>query len=128
MKARAAERGISKQEISQYLALATSGLGAGDYRPEGADEESEIKIRYEADYRNLFAAMNVNIISPFGPVPLRDIASVKTEPKAGIIRRQDGDYLLTPAANVAPGSGKVASDVVAEVERMAAIQARWLSR
>ena len=113
--ARAAERGISKQEISQYLALATSGLSAGDYRPEGANEESEIKIRYEADYRNLFAAMNVNIISPFGPVPLSDVASIVTEPRAGIIRRQDGDPLLTPAANVAPDGGQAVSDVVAEI-------------
>ena len=114
-EARAAERGISKGEISQYIAMATGGLNLLSYRPLGYSEEIDLKLRYDENYRDLATALSVNVITPSGPVPLSDLATLVYEPKAGIITRLDGKRVLTPQANIPPGSDKVVSNFVEEV-------------
>ena len=112
---RAAEHGITKSEISQYIAMATGGLRLASYRPVGYSEEIDIKLRYAPEYRDLESALAVNIITPKGPVPLGDIASIVYEPRAGVVTRLDGKRILTPRANIPPGSGRVVSEYVEEV-------------
>lgn len=114
-EARAAEVGISKQEISQYIALATGGLTVTSYRPAGQTDEIDIKLRYEETYRDLASALSIDVITPAGPVPLSDLAELVYEPKAGIITRLDGTRILTPQANIPPGSSRVVSEFVTEV-------------
>lgn len=115
-EAKATERGVTKSEISQYIAMATGGLTASSYRPAGSTEEIDIKIRYLEGSRDLASALDINILTPNGPVPLRDLASLKYLPKAGIITRQNGDRILTPEANVAPGGTRAVSEYVEELK------------
>ena len=114
-EARAAEVGISKREISQYVALATGGLTVTSYRTAGRTDEIDIKLRYEDDYRDLASALSIDAITPVGPVPLSDLATLVYEPKAGIITRLDGTRTLTPQANIPPDSERVVSEFVADV-------------
>ncbi|MGB0785313.1 MAG: efflux RND transporter permease subunit [Alphaproteobacteria bacterium] len=113
---RAAERGVTKAEIGQYISLATRGLKVTSYRPIGSSEEIDIRLRYNENYRDLASAMAVNIITPSGAVPLSDLATLTYEPKAGIITRLDGTRTLTPQANIPPGTSRVVSEYVEELE------------
>ncbi len=113
---RAAELGITKAEISQYIALGTRGFELASHRPAGSTEENDIKLRYSAEYRDLASAMAVDVITPSGPVPLSDLATLTYEPKADIITRVDGTRTLTPQANIPPESTRVVSEYVAELQ------------
>ena len=115
-EARAAERGVTKSEIGQYLSMATAGLNLLSYRPAGYADEIDLKLRYSEEYRDLASALSVDIVTPSGPVPLSDLATLVYKPKAGIITRLDGTRIMTPRANVPPGSNRVPSEYVADLQ------------
>ncbi len=88
---------------SAVVQMLTRGLELGDYRPEGADEEVDIRVRFPFDERNLAQLINLRVPTGAGMVPVRNFVDFQPAPETGIIRRVDGQRTLTVKADVAPG-------------------------
>jgi multidrug efflux pump len=83
--------------------MVTQGIRLGGYRPDDADEEVDIRVRFPFDERNLAQLVNLRVPTVFGLVPINNFVEFKPAPKTGIIKRVDGQRTLTLTADAAPG-------------------------
>ncbi|MFW5969359.1 MAG: efflux RND transporter permease subunit, partial [Halofilum sp. (in: g-proteobacteria)] len=83
--------------------LLTDGLLLGTYRPEGTDEEVDIRMRMPAGQRHLQQLANLDLPTADGLVPLANFARLEPVPTTGLIKRRDGQRAHTIMADVASG-------------------------
>ncbi len=99
----AARFGIDVPQLGQGVQLLTDGLLLGTYRPEGTDEEVDIRMRLPADKRHLQQLANLDLPTADGLVPLANFAELVPVPTSGLIKRRDGQRAHTIIADVASG-------------------------
>ena len=100
---RAARFGVDVPQLGQGVQLLTDGLLLGTYRPEGTDEEVDIRMRLPTDERHLQRLANLKLPVADGPVPLANFAELVPVPTKGLIKRRDGQRAHTIVADVAEG-------------------------
>ncbi len=83
--------------------LVTRGIKVGDYRPNDADDEIDIMVRYPETFRNLSQLEHLRVPTSKGLIPITQFVTVTTQPKVGTIRRVGGVRALTVKADVQPG-------------------------
>lgn len=83
--------------------LVTRGIKVGEYRPDDADDEIDIVIRYPEQYRNLAQLERLRVPTSKGLIPITQFVTTETQPKVGTIRRVDGRRVVTVKADVEPG-------------------------
>ncbi|MCX7305757.1 MAG: efflux RND transporter permease subunit [Hyphomicrobiales bacterium] len=115
-RSRAAQFGISPTSVGTVVQLVTTGLKLTDYRPAGADDSVDIRLRLPEDRRTLAALDQLRIETSQGSVPISNFVSRKPEKTVGILNRIDGKRTITVQGNVA-SSYQVAA-VQAEVARV----------
>ena len=94
------------------MQLVTTGLKLTDYRPAGADDAVDIRLRLPEDRRTLSTLDELRIETAQGSVPISNFVSRKPEQTIGILNRIDGKRTITIQANVAsrlPGRGGAGS-------------------
>ncbi len=99
----AARYGIDIATLGNVVQLVTTGLKLADYRPEDAEEEVDIRLRLPAGERNLESLVNQTMVTPSGPVPVKNFSTLVAGPRTGTLHRVDGLPTLTVEADVAPG-------------------------
>jgi multidrug efflux pump len=99
----AARYGIDVNLLGRAVQMLTRGLVLGDYRPEDADAEVDIRVRFPFDERNLAQLVNLRVPTPAGTVPVQNFVEFVPAPKTGIIHRVAGHRTLTLEADVAAG-------------------------
>ena len=72
----------------------------GDYRPENADDEVDIRARFPESLRNLDQFGRLTVNTPSGNVPLSNFVQRVPAPRVGNLERTDGVRVMKLAADV----------------------------
>ncbi|TYO89937.1 efflux RND transporter permease subunit [Oceanicella actignis] len=95
--------GADVSTIGAMVSLVTRGVLLDTMRPDGSDDEIEIRVRYPEDQRTLATLDGMRVRTPQGLVPLSNFVSRAPEPKLGQIQRYNGERFFFVKADVAPG-------------------------
>jgi multidrug efflux pump len=106
--------------VGSAVQLVTNGILIGEYRPDDADEEIDIRARFPEDRRSLDQLQRLRVNGRSGAVPISNFVTRVPAPKVGTLERVDGERVLEVAADVA--DGVLASDKVAEIQAWLAEQ------
>jgi multidrug efflux pump len=93
--------------------LVTNGILIGEYRPDDADEEIDIRARFPEEERTLDQLRRLRVNGPNGAVPISNFVTRVPAPKVGTLERVDGERVLEVGADVK--DGVLASDMVNEI-------------
>jgi multidrug efflux pump len=100
---KAARFGADPALVGQTAQFVTQGLLLAEYRPDDAEDEVEIRVRFPATERNLERLRHLRVPTPAGQVPIRNFAELTPAAKTGTIQRVDGRRVVTIEADVAEG-------------------------
>jgi multidrug efflux pump len=98
-RALAGRYGLSVQEAGGVLQLATDGLLVDKYRPDDADEEIDIRVRFPEEDRSILALDRIAVSTPGGAVPLSNFVSREARPQVDRVVRRDGRRVIDVKAN-----------------------------
>jgi len=102
-RAEASRFGADISTVGGYVQFVTNGLLLGTYRPDGADDEVDIRARFPSDERDLGRIRELRVTTPEGNIPVTNFIEWEPAPKVGEIQRIDGRRYFTVTANVADG-------------------------
>lgn len=100
----AAKFGVGPNSIGTVVQLVTTGLVLSDYRPAGADDAVDIRLRLPEDRRTLSMLDQLRIQTPSGAVPISNFVTREPARSLGTLSRIDGSRTLTISANLAEGA------------------------
>lgn len=100
---RAARYGADIGLLGNAVRLVTSGIKVAEYRPDDADDEVDIRVRFPARERGLDRLMGLRVPTGQGLVPIRNFVAFEPAPRTGTVTRSDGRRAYTVSADVAPG-------------------------
>jgi multidrug efflux pump len=103
-RAKAAQYGISPTSVGTVVQLVTNGLKLSEYRPAGADDAVDIRLRLPEDRRTLSTLDELRVQTSQGSVPISNFVVRKPEPTVGILNRIDGARTVVVQANVSAGA------------------------
>ena len=63
--------------------MVTNGVRLGEFRPDDADDEVEIRLRYPEQNRQLAALDELRVNTPAGPVPISSFQSACCQAASG---------------------------------------------
>ena len=106
--------------VGKMVQLVTHGIKVGEYRPDDADEEVEIRIRFPVEYRNISQLDALRVQTSDGQVPISNFVSRTPQQRSGLIKRSDGQRVIKVQASVA--EGLLADDKVNEIRTWMATQ------
>ncbi|MDH3772334.1 MAG: efflux RND transporter permease subunit, partial [Nitrospirota bacterium] len=89
--------------VGSFVQLVTNGIHIGDYRPDDANDEVEIRARFPEADRSLGQFDRLRVNTPYGSVPITNFVTRRAAPKVGTLARVDGERQLTVAADVEEG-------------------------
>jgi multidrug efflux pump len=121
-RSKAAQYGVSPMSVGTVVQLVTTGLKLTDYRPAGADDAVDIRLRLPEDRRTLAALDQLRIETATGSVPISNFVTRRPELTSGILNRIDGKRTITIQSNVATGFQDAA--VQAEVSNVVGAMAK----
>ncbi len=90
---------LSVQEAGGVLQLATDGLLVDKYRPDDADEEIDIRVRFPEEDRSILALDRIAVSTPSGAVPLSNFVKREARPQVDRVVRRDGRRVIDIKAN-----------------------------
>ncbi|SEO14736.1 multidrug efflux pump [Salinihabitans flavidus] len=102
-RAEAARFGADISLLGQAIRLLTQGIKVTDYRPDDADGELDVRVRFPADARSLSELGSLRVPTAAGLVPISNFVSFSPTERVGVIRRIDEERVTTIEANVATG-------------------------
>ena len=102
-RTKAAQYGISPASVGTVVQLVTGGLKLTDYRPAGADDAVDIRLRLPEDRRTLSTLDQLRVETAQGSVPISNFVERVAEPRVGTLSRIDGQRTIVVQANVANG-------------------------
>ena len=112
-RAQAARFGADVSTIGAVVQLVTNGVKVGEYRPDDADEEIDIRVRYPLGERGVLQLDRLRVQTEQGLAPISNFVMREAGAQTGTIRRTDGERAIKLQANVAPGV--LADDKVSEL-------------
>jgi multidrug efflux pump len=122
-RALAGRYGLSVQEAGGMLQLVTDGLLVDKYRPDDADEEIDIRVRFPEEDRSILALDRIGVSTPGGSVPLSNFVVREAKPQVDRVVRRDGRRIIEVKAN---GNTRVEGHPVSQDAAIGEIKA-WLS-
>ncbi|MET0294268.1 MAG: efflux RND transporter permease subunit [Phenylobacterium sp.] len=90
--------------VGQAIQFVTGGVLVGRFRPDDADDELDIRVRFPAQARNLAAFEQLKIGTPQGPVPASYFVKRAPAKQVTSIQRRDGARLVLIQANTRGGA------------------------
>jgi len=99
-RAEAARFGVDITTVGSAIQLLTNGIMLGDYRPDDADDEVDIRVRFPSQDRSLTRFDQLRINTAMGPVPVSNFMKRVASPRVGNIRRTDGHRVFNVNADV----------------------------
>ena len=99
--------------VGNVVKLVTNGLKVDDYRPDDADEEVDIRVRYPTDERTLNQLDTLRVTTEAGLISISNFVEREPQAKVGTINRTDSRRVLAIKADVA--EGVLADDKVKEI-------------
>lgn len=102
-RAQAALFGADVSQVGVAVQLVTNGLKVGEYRPDGADDAVDIRVRFPESERGIEALDILKVNTRQGLVPISNFVSRESKPSLDAIQRIDGIPVKFIRADVAPG-------------------------
>jgi multidrug efflux pump len=101
--------GVDVLSVGQTIQFLTGGVLMGRFRPDDAEDELDIRVRFPAVDRNVAALEQLKITTPSGPVPASYFVKRVPSQQVTQIQRRDGQRLVIVQANTI--SDQVASNL-----------------
>jgi multidrug efflux pump len=95
--------GADINSVGNAVQLVTNGIMVAEYRPEDADKELEIRVRFPKQYRHITQLDQLQINTAYGLVPISLFVERQPKPKVGTITRANEKRVYTVQADVAEG-------------------------
>lgn len=86
--------------VGSVVQLVTNGIKVGEYRPDDADDEVDIRIRFPEKYRNINQLDEVRVQTKDGLVPIGNFVKRVARQKISTIERIDTKIAFKIRANV----------------------------
>ncbi|MGJ3262478.1 MAG: efflux RND transporter permease subunit [Salinarimonas sp.] len=102
-RTQAARYGADVTLLGQAVQLFTAGLKVAEYRPDTADGEVDIRVRFPTTDRSLAQLEQFRIPTSQGLVPIRNFVEFRPAARTGTLQRIDGRRVVTVSADVAEG-------------------------
>ncbi|MFN3911257.1 efflux RND transporter permease subunit [Hyphomonas sp.] len=119
-RAEAGKFGVDAAQIGAAVQLVTNGVLVGRYRPDDANEEVDIRVRFPEEDRSASAIDALKIATPQGNVPLSLFVTREAAPRVSQIERRDGKRVIDVRGNAKEqGTGGA---IVAELKTFLAAQ------
>ncbi len=117
----AAKYGVDISTIGNTIRLITNGMKISSYRPEDADDEVDILLKFPDEYKNISTLDNVNIVSANGGiVPISNFVTKVAKPQVGKITRTNRERVVKIKAAVDFAGGHLVDDKVKELKNFIA--------
>jgi multidrug efflux pump len=110
--------GVDVLSVGQAIQFVTNGILVGKFRPDDAQDELDIRVRFPPEARNIAAFDRLKISTPQGPVPASYFVKMTPAQQVTSINRRDGQRLVVVQANV---RGMAPNQKIAELKP-------WLSK
>jgi multidrug efflux pump len=88
-RSRAAMLGVNVADVGNMVQMVTGGVMIGEFRPDDADDEIEIRLRYPEQDRQLTSIDSLRINTPSGAVPIGSFSERVARPRVDAIQRID---------------------------------------
>jgi multidrug efflux pump len=126
-RAEAAKYGIGPGSVGTVVQLVTTGLKLSDYRPAGADDSVDIRLRLPEESRTLATLDQLRVETALGSVPISNFVTREPSLSLGLLNRIDGERTITVQAGIRAGvqNAVVQEKVKAELEKMDLGGIKW---
>jgi len=91
-KQKAAQLGVSVSDVGALVQMLTSGFKVGEYRPDDAKDEVEIRARFPDSDRTITGVRDLNVVTRQGTVPVSSFVNVVPKETRQTINRKNGKY------------------------------------
>jgi multidrug efflux pump len=95
--------GVDVPAVGQAIQFVTNGILVGRFRPDDADDELDIRVRFPPTERTMAAFDKLKISTPQGPVPASYFVKRSPAQQVTAIQRRDGQRLVIIQANTVEG-------------------------
>lgn len=95
--------GVDVLSVGQAIQFVTNGVLVGRFRPDDAEDELDIRVRFPPEARNMAAFDNLKISTALGPVPASYFIRQVPAQQVTTIQRRDGQRLVIVQANAVEG-------------------------
>ncbi len=112
--------GADVLQVGTAVQLVTNGVEIGEYRPDDAEDELEIRVRLPRDERSINQLDSLRIATDQGLVPITNFVERRPVPLVNRIERLNGLRILTVNANTVPEV--LPNDKVQEIQAWVAKQ------
>ncbi len=102
-RAQAAKYEANIELVGKAIQLTTNGLKLGEYRPDDADDEIDVRARYPARFRTLDEIKQMRIDTGGQSVPIDNFVTVVAKQKTGTLNRTDTRRVMSVKADVIEG-------------------------
>ena len=102
-RSRAAMLGVNVADVGNMVQMVTGGVMIGEFRPDDADDEIEIRLRYPEQDRQLASIDSLRVNTPQGAVPVGSFSQRLARPRVDAIQRIDMVETVFILANAEEG-------------------------
>jgi multidrug efflux pump len=95
--------GADVTQLGAAVQLVTTGTLVGRYRPDDADEEVDIRVRFPAEDRDISRLDDLRVNTATGAVPISNFVTREARQRVDSISRRDGKRVLIVRANADEG-------------------------
>lgn len=99
-RAQAGRFGADVASVGSVIQMVTTGVKVGSYRPNDADKEVDIRVRFPIAERGILQLDELRVPTRDGLVPISNFVTRTAEPKVGVIKRAEGSRVVNVRANV----------------------------
>lgn len=92
--------GTDIANVGSVVQLVTNGIKVGEYRPDDADDEVDIRIRFPEQYRNITQLDEIRVQTRDGLVPIGNFVKRVAKQKISTVERIDTKTAFKIRANV----------------------------
>ncbi len=100
---KAGQNNISMIDIGNVIKMVSRGVKIDEYRPDDADDEIDIMVRFPEENRTLSQIDRLRVFTPDGLVPISNFITRVPKQNVGTIRRVDGQRVINVKADLEPG-------------------------
>ncbi|MBY0354972.1 MAG: efflux RND transporter permease subunit, partial [Rickettsiales bacterium] len=100
---KAGRNNVSVMAVGQMIKLITNGIKVNEYRPDDADDEVDIIVRFPQEFRNLGQLSRLRVFTDSGQEPIENFVTRTAHQSVGTIRRVDGLRVMNIKADVMEG-------------------------
>ena len=91
-KQKAAQLGVSVSDVGALVQMLTNGFKVGEYRPDDAKDEVEIRARFPDSDRTITGIRDLNVVTKQGTVPVSSFVNVVPKENRETVNRKNGKY------------------------------------